>query len=65
MRGLLDKYPLGYEGYLCEKELAIDKQAFAATAADGAEPVVADGPVTGGVPDVIEPPTQKASSVVT
>lgn len=77
MRGLLEKYPLGYEGYLREKALAVNKQAFAANAgvgvqlavevqpATGVEPAIANGTVPGSASGATEPPTKKVSSVVT
>lgn len=77
MRGLLEKYPLGYEGYLRENAMAINKQALAANATVGVEPAVeaeplagieptiAHGSVAGSVPEVIKPPTQRPSSVIT
>lgn len=77
MRGLLQKYPLGYGGYVQEKEMAATKRAFTANATVGVEPaveaeplagiepVIAHASVAGSAPDTIKPSPQGASSVVT
>lgn len=68
MRALLEKYPLGYEGYLQEKAKAINREAVAANADAGIEPVAVGTPppvTVGSEPVAAGVSEQKVSAVTT